>query len=578
MNEIEIRKINEPVILNERRIEGYASVFNSKSLNLGGFYEVIDPSAADDVLMVSNVFALIDHDKSKGILARSKYGVGTLNLNIDAKGIKYSFDAPKTALGDEAIEYLKRGDIDSSSFAFTVKSDKWDKLQDGMYLRTILKFERITDCSLVYDAAYPDTSVALKRFAEIQEADKNKLEEIMNEEIKVDEEVIEEIIENIEEPIEESIEEIVEIEEIIEEERNETIEEIVEIKEETIEEIVEEKRNTNADENVISQNRNLQKMENFKLIGLINDVINNRSTEKYADILNAGKAEFRNAGISTNGQIQLPLEYRAITATDAGYGIENVPEQKMNILEPLKNSLVLAQAGAQIMTGLVGDVSIPVLTAGSCYWAGETVAATGSTAAFTEISMKPLRLSAYLDVSKQFLIQDSNDANNVLTNDLASALAQKIEATWLGTVSGSTTAPDGIFAGSIANDFAATGFTYDNVLALEALVEAKNLTDYTLIASPSAKFQMKGKMIGTSGQPVWAMNEVDGHKAISTGNIADKKVVIGDFKDLIIAQWGGVEILVDPYSQAVNGNVRLVINGYFNVKARRDSFVVAVAD
>ena len=142
-----------------RKVEGYAVVFNSESNDLGGFKEVIEPTALDGVVAISDVLCLLNHNEDKGILARSKNGTGSLTLEIDEKGLRYSFDAPNTNLGDELLEGLKRGDITTSSFAFRVGKDRWDKRSDGTYLRTICSISELFDVSPVYRAAYDATSV-----------------------------------------------------------------------------------------------------------------------------------------------------------------------------------------------------------------------------------------------------------------------------------------------------------------------------------------------------------------------------------------------------------------------------------
>ena len=169
----EVRNISDEIKLNDdRKVEGYAIVFNSLSEDLGGFREMITPEAIDGVIEQSDIYALLNHCAERGILARSRYGTGTLTLSKDDKGIMYSFDAPHTALGDEVIEYLKRGDISKSSFAFTVAQDNWDKQEDGTYIRTITKFDRLYDVSPVFEPAYQDTSVSCARFNEIKENEK----------------------------------------------------------------------------------------------------------------------------------------------------------------------------------------------------------------------------------------------------------------------------------------------------------------------------------------------------------------------------------------------------------------------
>jgi HK97 family phage prohead protease len=121
-----------------RLVEGYAIVFNSQSQDLGGFTEVIDNSALEGVIERSDVLCLLNHNEDKGVLARCKHGTGSLSIEIDDKGLKYRFEAPNTALGDELLEGLRRGDITNSSFAFTVGKDNWEKREDGSYLRTIV--------------------------------------------------------------------------------------------------------------------------------------------------------------------------------------------------------------------------------------------------------------------------------------------------------------------------------------------------------------------------------------------------------------------------------------------------------
>ena len=161
-----------------RLVEGYASVFNSRSKDLGGFTEIIDPSAFEGVIERSDVLALLNHDQDRGVLARSRKGVGSLTLNIDERGLHYSFEAPHTALGNELIEGLKRGDISTSSFAFTVSGERWDKDEDGRYVRTITQIDKLFDVSPVYNEAYEDTTVALRSLDAVRaEEEKEELED-----------------------------------------------------------------------------------------------------------------------------------------------------------------------------------------------------------------------------------------------------------------------------------------------------------------------------------------------------------------------------------------------------------------
>ena len=177
--EKEVRYIDNSevrAIEDTRNVDGYALLFNVTSRNLGGFVERIDPGALDGVIEQSDIMAVLNHDASRGILARSRYGVGSLTLSIDEKGLRYTFDAPRTALGDECLEYLRRGDITQSSFAFCVKEDSWQKQEDGTYVRTIKSFERLFDVSPVYEPAYFGTNVSCRSFDEFK-AEEARIEE-----------------------------------------------------------------------------------------------------------------------------------------------------------------------------------------------------------------------------------------------------------------------------------------------------------------------------------------------------------------------------------------------------------------
>lgn len=144
-----------------RMVEGYALLFDTPSDGLN-FEESISREALEGVISRSDVFALLNHSKERGILARSINGQGSLTLEIDEKGLVYRFDAPNTALGNELLENLRRGEINQSSFAFDVQEDKWERKADGTWKRTINQIGNLYDVSPVYNAAYSKTSVYMR--------------------------------------------------------------------------------------------------------------------------------------------------------------------------------------------------------------------------------------------------------------------------------------------------------------------------------------------------------------------------------------------------------------------------------
>ena len=144
----------------ERIIEGYAIVFNELSEDLGGFREMIMPEAVNEELInKSDIFYLYNHNNDSIPLARSNHGSGSLELTIDNKGLKYRFNC----INSEFYELVKRGDLDKSSFAFSLPKDGsgeiWEKSSEYNYIRKIVKIEQLYDCSAVLVPAYSATEL-----------------------------------------------------------------------------------------------------------------------------------------------------------------------------------------------------------------------------------------------------------------------------------------------------------------------------------------------------------------------------------------------------------------------------------
>lgn len=539
----EIRSLGDNLVTSEdsRSVEGMALVFDSLSQDLGGFREKISPSALDGVLERSDVLALLNHDRNQGILAVSIHGEGNLTLEKTETGLRYSFEAPNTPCGDRLVEELRNGNIKSSSFAFSVQKDSWEKTENG-YIRTIEQFGELFDVSPVNNPAYTQTECALRSLEEYRSLNEKEETEEVKEEIPVVEET----------------------QEVIEENEPEKVEETP---------VQEEENRQNKDTN------KKKIMSNFSLIKTINDVVNNRNINEEAEaILSMGMNEMRKAGLSYSGQIQLPVEERefvqadAIQATVTDNGAETVATDKLNILEPLYANLVLSQAGATYLTGLVGNISIPTYSGSTCGWKGEINTADKGNGEFDSVELSPKRLTAYIDISKQFLNQDSVGAEEMLKNDIVRALAQKLESTILGNEAGDTTKPAGIF-----NGVTTTAISYDALVGMEQKLEEKNVAgEFKFIVNPAIKADLKKTTIsGTKSdlRMIMENGEANGYPVLYSQNA--KGIAFGNWSDYIIAQWGAIDLTVDPYTQAAKGCIRLVINAYFDAKPRRSESVVA---
>lgn len=171
-----------------RKIEGRAIPFNIKSPNREGFREMISPEAVEGVIEKSDILMLYNHDNSKGFLARNNKGKGSLDIDVREDGVYFSFEAKSDNLSNYVYERLANGELDETSFAFTIAEDRWEKKPDGIYDRTITKFEQLYDFSVV-DRSYYGISNAVKcaRYAEILEEEKIENEKRMAE-LKAEEE------------------------------------------------------------------------------------------------------------------------------------------------------------------------------------------------------------------------------------------------------------------------------------------------------------------------------------------------------------------------------------------------------
>lgn len=156
VSNIEIREADN---IAPARIQGYAAVFDSPSVDFGGWTETIDPEAFNEVLK-DDAFALFNHDPNL-VLARNNVN---LTLSVDKRGLLYSFNMPNTSLGKDLAELIRSNVITKSSFAFRVKAQEWIHTDGQASKRIIKKVGRLYDVSPVTYPAYPETSIGTRAF------------------------------------------------------------------------------------------------------------------------------------------------------------------------------------------------------------------------------------------------------------------------------------------------------------------------------------------------------------------------------------------------------------------------------
>lgn len=237
-----------------------------------------------------------------------------------------------------------------------------------------------------------------------------------------------------------------------------------------------------------------------------------------------------------------------------------------DFIDVLRNASSVMQAGATMLTGLVGDVKIPKKTAAStaAFISTEGGAASESEPTFGQVTMAPKTLGAFTDITRLMMMQSSLDIEALVRNDLSTGLALAIDNGALQG-SGSSGNPTGIKNTSGINnptDFAAANPTFAEVVAMETAVAEDNALmgnlAYILPASMYGALKTTAKDAG-SGQFVVAPDgSMNGYKAIVSNQVTAGDLYFGNFADLLVGMYGGLDITVDPYTASTSGTVRIV--------------------
>ena len=587
--QLEIRNLGNLQLRQEgdsRLIEGCAIVFNSVSEDLG-FREIIESTAiSQDLIDNSDIYLNFNHDDDK-ILGRWNKGHGSLNVELRKNGVYFSIEAPKNDLGDTVLEYLKRGDVDKCSFCFWIDHDDEEAetwtYEDGVAIRTIHKIAGLHDLSIVWTPAYSETTVSARSLEKLnelrakQEEDKEKKEDEPKKcESKSEDEHKKCESRSEDEPTDEpNDDKDNDMDDPDDDKDNPDNEENTPDDKEVDPDKDKEDKEDNPDKKEQKSKintHNIMSEKKFNLLSAIRSIAENKPLDPEVQaVVDAGKSEMRNAGLSVNGQLQIPAETRAaVTVTTEGEDV--VVTDFANILEPLRTKNVLVESGAHILTGLVGDLQIPAMGAENVNWEGETDPAQDGASTFTNVKLTPHRLSAYIDISKQFLVQDSLGAEALIRRDLVAAIQSKLESTIFSTDATDGSKPAGIF-----NGVTPTKVTdFKGLCTLESDVEDANFyAPSKYIVSPKAKAAMRAMAKSTkSTQLVMEGDNIDGTPVLSTGHIAKDTFAYGDWSQLYVGQWGAIDLTVDPYTKAADGQVRLVVNCFFDFKLVRPKAVV----
>ena len=293
--------------------------------------------------------------------------------------------------------------------------------------------------------------------------------------------------------------------------------------------------------------------------------------------------EARDAGRAISG-IGIPafmLHSRAdLQATTDGVGGYTVGTDTTGFIPTLQNTMATMRAGATMLSGLVGDVSIPRLaTDSTATWRSEGGVATESDPTFEAVTMTPHRLTSYTVYSMQLLRQGTPDVTKIVNDTLYYSIANALEtAAFEGD--GTSNVPVGILNGTNVGDAThgssnPTVASWANIVNMEKHVAVDNALAarmaYVMKATAAAKLKTTARD-SVAGGYIWESSlvggEVNGYPAYVTNVFTDDTVIFGDFSALMYGQWGGLDLLVNPYSLDTYAQIRVVIAGYFDMALR----------
>ena len=546
--EKEIRSRTIPATENNT-IEGYA--LNWNEYDMGSFMERIDVNALGE-LRDYDVHALYNHDYDH-VLARSKYGEGTLSLEQDQEGLKFRFDLPDTSTGNEVRTLVGRGDVDQASWAFTVKQERWENVRSEKPTRVIEKIGEMYDISLTPRGANPTTSVALRSLEKaLQEAEPEQLTQNP---------------------------------ETVENHENEA----------------ETRANTFVDASAVqgqlskSEARNLGK---FNIIKAINEARNGKLTGLEAEVNQEGLNEKRRLGVDARDMHAINMPEMLFTRTQSVSGgtggnlggdlVFTEPGRYIDFLYPNTPTLSLCS----VAENLVGNIDFPKQTSSyTLNWQTETGTDSAQDINFDKVTMSPKRAVITASMSNQLLRQEySRGIEQRVIQQLNLSFNKGLENAVLNGT-GSSNQPSGIYTELSAQALTLGAISFDDLVDMEAALAAADALAGNLayVTHPNVVAKLKKTKVDAGSGRFLVEGMLDPVKTANGYNIFNTTVskkttgtpdtyglLFGNFSDVQIGFWGGATLMVDPYSQMKSSIVEIYVERFMDVAVLRNaSFALA---
>ena len=594
MGTIEVREHEEDHMV----LEGYAAVFNVET-DLGAFKEVIRPGAFDDV-MDDDVRALINHDPNL-ILGRT--GNGTLELSTDERGLKY-----KVKLGDQQYardfyESVKRGDITQSSFAFTIEEQSFN---DDRTLRSVDKVRQLLDVSPVTYPAYAAATVqAREQQLEIEDATIDEVADTntdsqpqqTNNNMNLNE------MKATRAQHADRYEELVNVAETENRDWTNNEQEEADIAKREVERLDGKIERRQAHEDMIARQAQMGGTS-VSEVKEINKINRSFSLSRAVTAASFGKAlegaeaewqqeaakEYQMRGLQMSGQIGIPSSamYRNGTADNfqaagTGDGSGFVATQVGGVIDALRTPTLAEQVGVTTINNATGNLKFPRVSAkaGAAQPSdpNNEVGIDGASGLeLDEVTLTPIRVAANTKYSKQLIMQGGAQVDAMISRELAAGINEHIDkAVFAKAAAGTPTAHQ------IDKDASAT---YADIVNMQSLVLAAggDLSRCRYVGNPNAMSLLKPDAAVTAITALVDNGRLDGYEVHFTPQLADSTadegaLLFGDFQlGLVLAYFGGVDLLVDPFSNAGNAQIALHINRFYDCEVRQGNALAYLFD
>jgi HK97 family phage major capsid protein len=319
--------------------------------------------------------------------------------------------------------------------------------------------------------------------------------------------------------------------------------------------------------------------EVYSIVGHINAVRSGKVEGIFAEAQAQGEKELRDAGVAVNpNAVYIPSEYRDFTVTgDTGNkGGKLVATEKGSIIESLFEGSLLSKLGVTRFLGLTGNLDLPKGGKVVSAWYSENAEVSATDHNIGQIELRPNRLSTRMNVSNQLLVQSSSDVESYLRNEIEKSIQKALDEKYIEFLLASADVEEISVTGAT---FSGGPLTYDKVQEFiekvgqsEAdMANAKFLINYDIHSSLKQL-----KMDSGSGRFVLQDGRIDGFEFIASNRMPNNltknsgtnlsAVAFGDFTTGIVAGWGAVEILVDPYTRAANGQTVMNVSSFWDLK------------